>query len=81
MCRNLFPAHRRQQCAEGGRRHRQFLRSQTGRRSDFDLNEPAVALDAANLAIADRYRRLLALYRTVVHQNAIRSWKEFGSKR
>ena len=60
------------------------MRSQTGRRSDFDLNEPAVALDAANLAIADRYRRLLALYKasnTMVHQNAIRSWKDFGSKR
>ena len=59
------------------------LRSQTVRRSDLDLNEPAVVLDAANPAIAHRYRRLLALYvasNTVLNQNKIWSWKEFGSK-
>jgi hypothetical protein len=37
------------------------LRSHTVRRSDLDLNEPAVVLDPANPAIAHRYRRLLAL--------------------
>ena len=59
------------------------LRSQTVRRSDLDLNEAAVTLDPANPAIAARYRRLLALYvagNTVLNQNKIWSWKEFGSK-
>jgi hypothetical protein len=59
------------------------LRSRTLRRADLDLNEPAVVLDAANPAIAQRYRRLLALYvatNTVLNQNRIWSWKEFGSK-
>jgi hypothetical protein len=59
------------------------LRSRTVRRSDLDLNEPAVVLDPTNPAIAHRYRRLLALYvasNTVLNQNKIWSWKEFGSK-
>jgi phosphoglycerol transferase MdoB-like AlkP superfamily enzyme len=59
------------------------LRSHTVRRSDLDLNEPAVVLDPANPAIAHRYRRLLALSvaaNTVLNQNKIWSWKEFGSK-
>jgi hypothetical protein len=59
------------------------LRSHTIRRSDLDLNEPAVVLDAANPTIAQRYRRLLALYvasNTLLNQNKIWSWKEFGSK-
>jgi phosphoglycerol transferase MdoB-like AlkP superfamily enzyme len=59
------------------------LRSRTLRRGDLDLNEPAVVLDAANPAIANRYRRLLALYvaaNTTLNHNKIWSWKEFGSK-
>ena len=59
------------------------LRSHTVRRADLDLNEPAVILDAANPAVAPRYRRLLALYvaaNTVLNQNRVWSWKEFGSK-
>ena len=73
MCRSLFPSHRRKPRVE----------SQTVRRSDLDLIEPAVILDAANPAIAHRYRRLLSLYaasNTVLNQNKIWSWKEFGSK-
>jgi membrane-anchored protein YejM (alkaline phosphatase superfamily) len=59
------------------------FRSHTVRRSDLDLNEPAVVLDPTNPAIAHRYRRLLALYvasNTLLNQNKIWSWKEFGSK-
>jgi membrane-anchored protein YejM (alkaline phosphatase superfamily) len=59
------------------------LRSHTVRRSDLDLNEPAVVLDPANPTIAQRYHRLLALYvasNTLLNQNKIWSWKEFGSK-
>jgi len=73
MFRSLFPSYRRKQRRE----------SQTVRRSDLDLNEPAVVLDAGNPAIAHRYRRLLALYvasNNVRNQNKIWSWKEFGSK-
>ena len=59
------------------------LRSRTVRRADLDLNEPAVVLDPENPAVAHRYRRLLALYvaaNTILNQNKIWSWKEFGSK-
>ncbi len=59
------------------------LRSHTVRRSDLDLNEPAVVLDPANPTIEQRYHRLLALYvasNTLLNQNKIWSWKEFGSK-
>jgi hypothetical protein len=59
------------------------LRSRTLRRADLDLHEPAVLLDEANPAVAHRYRRLLALYvaaNTILNQNKIWSWKEFGSK-
>lgn len=59
------------------------LRSHTVRRSDLDLNEPPVVLDPANPTIAQRYHRLLALYvasNTLLNQNKIWSWKEFGSK-
>jgi phosphoglycerol transferase MdoB-like AlkP superfamily enzyme len=59
------------------------LRSRTLRRADLDLNEPAVVLDATNPTVAQRYRRLLALYvaaNTTLNQNKIWSWKEFGSK-
>ena len=59
------------------------LRSQTVLRSDLDLNGAGVTLDWENPAIAARYRRLLALYvagNTVLNQNKIWSWKEFGSK-
>ena len=59
------------------------LRSRTVRRADLDLNEPAVILDPENPAVAHRYRRLLALYvaaNTILNQNKIWSWKEFGSK-
>jgi hypothetical protein len=59
------------------------LRTRTLRRGDLDLHEPAVVLDAANPAVAHRYRRLLALYvaaNLTLNQNKIWSWKEFGSK-
>ena len=59
------------------------LRSRTLRRADLDLNEPAVVLDPENPSVAHRYRRLLALYvaaNTILNQNKIWSWKEFGSK-
>jgi phosphoglycerol transferase MdoB-like AlkP superfamily enzyme len=59
------------------------LRSRTVRRADLDLNEPAVVLDPENPAVAHRYRRLLALYvasNTILNQNKIWSWKEFGAK-
>jgi len=59
------------------------LRTRTLRRDDLDLHEPAVVLDAANPAVAHRYRRLLALYvaaNLTLNQNKIWSWKEFGSK-
>jgi len=59
------------------------LRSRTVRRADLDLNEPAVVLDPENPAIVQRYRRLLSLYvtaNTVLNQNKIWSWKEFGPK-
>ena len=59
------------------------LRSRTVRRADLDLNEPAVVLDPENPAVAHRYRRLLGLYvaaNTILNQNKIWSWKEFGSK-
>jgi len=65
MCRRLFSANRRQQYAEGGRGYREFLRSQTVRRPDLDLNEPAVVLDTTNPAIAHQYPRLLALYKAL----------------
>jgi hypothetical protein len=58
-------------------------RSRTLRRDDVDLNEPALVLDAANPAVAHRYRRMLALYvaaNTTLNQNKIWSWKKFGSK-
>ena len=73
MCRSLFPSHRRKQRPE----------SQTVRRSDLDLNAPPVVLDAGNPAIVHRYRRLISLYvasNTVLNQNKIWSWKEFGFK-
>jgi arylsulfatase A-like enzyme len=59
------------------------LRSRTLRRSDLDLNEPAVIVDSTNASVAKRYGRMLALYvaaNTILNQNKIWSWKEFGQK-
>jgi phosphoglycerol transferase MdoB-like AlkP superfamily enzyme len=59
------------------------LRSRSLRRADLDLNEPAVVIEPTNAAVAARYRRLLALYvasNTILNQNRIWSWKEFGQK-
>ena len=59
------------------------LRSQTLRRADLDLNEPAVQVDVTNPAVLHRYRRMLGLYvtaNTLLNQNRIWSWKEFGPK-
>ena len=59
------------------------LRSQTLRRADLDLNEPAVPVDVTNPAVLHRYRRMLGLYvtaNTLLNQNRIWSWKEFGPK-
>jgi len=59
------------------------LRSRTLRRADLDLNKPAVILDPDNPAVSQRYRRLLSLYvtaNTMLNQNRIWSWKEFGPK-
>jgi hypothetical protein len=59
------------------------LRSRTLRRADLDLREAAVPVAATNQAIVHRYRRMLALYvasNTILNQNKIWSWKEFGQK-
>jgi len=59
------------------------LRSRTLRRADLDLKEVAVPIGSANPSVADRYRKMLALYvaaNTILNQNKIWSWKEFGSK-
>jgi phosphoglycerol transferase MdoB-like AlkP superfamily enzyme len=59
------------------------LRSRTLRRADLDLNEAAVPVESTNPAVVVRYRRMLALYvaaNTILNQNKIWSWKEFGQK-
>lgn len=59
------------------------LPSRTLRRADLDLREAAVPVAATNQAIVHRYRRMLALYvasNTILNQNKIWSWKEFGQK-
>jgi phosphoglycerol transferase MdoB-like AlkP superfamily enzyme len=59
------------------------LRSRTLRRADLDLKEVAVPIGSANPSVADRYRKMLALYvasNTILNQNKIWSWKEFGQK-
>jgi phosphoglycerol transferase MdoB-like AlkP superfamily enzyme len=59
------------------------LRSHTLRRSDLDLKETAVPVESTNPAIVHRYRRMMALYvasNTILNQNKIWSWKEFGQK-
>ncbi|HSB45108.1 MAG TPA: LTA synthase family protein [Nitrospira sp.] len=58
------------------------LRSETLRSADLDLRGAAVPVDASEPAIALRYRRMLALYvsaNTILNQNKIWSWKEFGN--
>lgn len=59
------------------------LRSHSLRRADLDLREAAVPVETTNPAIVHRYRRMLALYvasNTILNQNKIWSWKEFGQK-
>jgi hypothetical protein len=59
------------------------LRSQALRRADLDLKESAVPVEPTDPAIALRYRRMLGLYvsaNTILNQNKIWSWKEFGQK-
>jgi hypothetical protein len=53
------------------------------RRADLDLKESAVPVEPTDPAIALRYRRMLGLYvsaNTILNQNKIWSWKEFGQK-
>jgi len=59
------------------------LRSHALRRTDLDLREAAVPVATTNPAVVNRYRRMLALYvasNTILNQNKIWSWKEFGQK-
>ena len=59
------------------------LRSHALRRADLNLKEAAVPVEPTDPAIAPRYRRMLGLYvsaNTILNQNKIWSWKEFGQK-
>jgi hypothetical protein len=49
----------------------------------LDLKGAAVSVESKDLAIALRYRRMLALYGSanmILNQNKIWSWKELGKK-
>ncbi|MGH7165091.1 MAG: LTA synthase family protein, partial [Nitrospiraceae bacterium] len=59
------------------------LRTETLYQTDLKLEDPPVSRAIDDPAVADRYRRLLALYvsaNVLLEQNRIWSWKDLGAK-
>ncbi|MGH7387490.1 MAG: hypothetical protein ACREIZ_03380, partial [Candidatus Methylomirabilales bacterium] len=59
------------------------LRTETLYQTDLNLEDPPVSRAIDDPAVAERYRRLLALYvsaNVLLEQNRIWSWKELGAK-